>query len=75
MDGHDLVSFSAWEDSRDTFFGNQGQSLIDHLILPRALLQTTKISGTTLWNGKKLQLVLKNKVFDHIPVHRIEVQF
>jgi hypothetical protein len=45
--------------------------MIDHLIQPKALLQTKKSAGPLFGMGKKLQLVLKNSVFDHVPVHGV----
>ena len=45
METHELCSLSSWKDDRDTYHGNFGSSLIDHLIGPSALATSLRSSG------------------------------
>ena len=69
LDEHGMISLSSWRDSRDTFFGNLNQSLLDHIFVPRAFLLSKLSAGPLFGMGKKLQLVQKKSIFDHVPVH------
>ena len=69
LDQYGLAAISAWSDSRDTFHGNFSSSLIDYLFLPVALADRIRSSGTFYNAAKKLQLIRKRGIADHVPVH------
>jgi len=69
LDLHGLCSVSSWWDSRSTFFGNNSQSLIDHLCWPKQLLDMTISAGPLASLSRRLQIIKRRGKADHLLVH------
>ena len=66
---HGLSSVSSWWDARPTFYGNNSQSLLDHLCWPQALLEVTISAGPLARLSRRLQLIKRRGKADHLLVH------
>jgi hypothetical protein len=67
---HGLASLSSWADQRPTFYGNTGgESLLDHVCAPEALVSEIRTAGVLGGMSKRLQLIRKRGYADHLLVH------
>ena len=70
LDSFGLGIVPAWDNARHTYFGNfSGSSLIDYLAIPLPLIPGTLSAGPLLKLGRRMQLINRRTVADHLPVH------
>ena len=68
MKRHEMLAIST-RTHGPTFFGCNGSSVIDYVIIPRALADSVRTTGPLRRLGSKLQLVNTKGPHDHIPTH------
>ena len=68
---HGMVATSASLDPRDTWWGVDRSSLIDHVCIPAALLEVARGGGPLARAGRRLQVIKTARPADHLPVHAI----
>ena len=71
LEQHDMFSATAWFDPRATYFGNESQSLIDHICIPWGLYGAVRSAGPLYTMSKRLQLIMRNAMADNAVLHLV----